>query len=84
MRTFIRKIFILPIKLYQLTIARIVPHHCAFVPSCSNYCIQAIKTHGVFVGFKMGFVRILKCNPKNNGKVDNVIPNIKGDFKWLI
>lgn len=69
---------------YQKTIAKIVPHKCAYLPSCSNYTIIAIKRFGVLKGSLLGLKRICRCNSSHMGEVDNVPQNIKGDFKWLL
>ena len=63
------------IKLYKKTISRawgaIRPYHgCRFYPSCADYCSQAIRKYGARKGPLMGFKRILKCNPFNEGGID--------------
>ena len=56
-------LFIIPIKFYQITISPILPNTCRHLPTCSEYKIDAIKTHGVFKGMTKGAYRILRCNP---------------------
>ncbi len=51
------------IKIYQLLISPLFPNSCRFNPTCSNYCIDALKKNGVFKGLYNSFIRILKCNP---------------------
>lgn len=36
---------------------------CRFSPTCSEYTIQAIETHGVLKGSAMGMKRLAKCHP---------------------
>ena len=36
---------------------------CRFIPSCSNYMIEAIEIHGVCYGLYLGIKRILRCHP---------------------
>ena len=57
-----KNIFIQIIKLYQF-FSRYTPKVCRFYPTCSNYMIEALETHGVFKGLYLGTIRILKCNP---------------------
>ncbi|HON58366.1 MAG TPA: membrane protein insertion efficiency factor YidD [Smithella sp.] len=45
---------------------------CRFYPSCSEYAIEAIKTHGPAKGSFMGIKRILRCHPLNPGGYDPV------------
>ena len=50
------------IKLYQIT--PLGTHsHCRFVPSCSNFAIEAIDNYGVFKGSILSLKRILRCHP---------------------
>ena len=66
-----KKIAIKLIKLYQ-----IIPFsshgQCKFVPSCSNYAIEAYEKHGFVRGTILTFKRIMRCNPKNKGGYDPV------------
>ena len=45
---------------------------CKFIPSCSNYAIEAINVYGSFKGSFLSFKRILRCNPKSIGGFDPV------------
>ena len=57
------------IKLYQILISPQLGSNCKFSPTCSNYAIEALRKYGLFKGFYLSVIRILKCNPwnKNNG-----------------
>ena len=35
---------------------------CKFIPTCSNYMIEALETHGLIKGLYLGTKRLLKCN----------------------
>ena len=54
---------IAPIRLYQKWISPSLGHRCRFTPTCSNYAIQAIQTHGCIKGLILGIWRIARCNP---------------------
>ncbi|MBR0135552.1 MAG: membrane protein insertion efficiency factor YidD [Clostridia bacterium] len=45
---------------------------CRFTPSCSEYAIQAINTHGAAKGSLLAVWRILRCNPFSKGGPDPV------------
>lgn len=62
------------IKGYQYIISPILPPSCRFYPSCSSYTIEAIQTHGVIKGIWLGFKRIGRCHPLNEGGYDPVPP----------
>ena len=57
------KILIFIIKIYQYLISPILGNRCRFLPSCSEYFIEALKTQGLVRGFALGSKRILKCHP---------------------
>ena len=59
MKTFL--IFI--IKFYQYFISPLLGNRCRFLPTCSEYFIEALKTQGLITGIKLGIKRILKCHP---------------------
>ena len=59
MKTFL--IFI--IKFYQYFISPLLGNKCRFLPTCSEYFIEALKTQGLIIGIKLGLKRILKCHP---------------------
>lgn len=46
--------------------------YCRFKPTCSEYCYDSVKKHGVIWGGLKGFWRILRCNPCSKGGYDPV------------
>ncbi len=60
------------IRLYQLTLSPLVGPCCRFHPSCSVYCIEALRQHGLLRGVGLGVRRLLRCHPFNPGGVDPV------------
>ena len=63
MNKLLKKIFILPIRFYQVAISPLLGPSCRFQPTCSNYMVQAIEEWGVLKGVWMGLKRIGKCHP---------------------
>ena len=65
MNKIVKKIFIFPIRLYQLFISPIIGGNrcCRFMPTCSNYAIESIDKLGIIKGGFYAFVRIIRCNP---------------------
>lgn len=70
----LQQCFIFLIKGYQLVLSPLLGNNCRFQPSCSNYAISAIKTHGAFKGAWLSVNRILKCHPLHEGGHDPVPP----------
>ena len=57
------KVLIILIKFYQYIISPFLGNRCRFMPTCSEYFIEALKTQGLKKGFILGTKRILKCHP---------------------
>ena len=51
------------IHLYKLFISPIFPNSCRFEPTCSQYCIDSLKTYGLIKGVTKSISRIARCNP---------------------
>lgn len=67
-----KKLFISSIRFYQLAISPLFPPACRFTPSCSQYAIDAIKTHGPSKGLYLAIRRVLRCHPWHQGGFDPV------------
>lgn len=68
----IGKLLVFAIWIYQATLGPLFGNCCRYQPSCSNYCIAAIRRHGAGVGLLLGIWRLLRCNPFVPGGVDPV------------
>ena len=51
------------IKFYRFLISPLLGHSCRYLPTCSEYSIEALKTFGVIKGSFMSLKRILSCHP---------------------
>ncbi|MBC8014124.1 MAG: membrane protein insertion efficiency factor YidD [Sporomusaceae bacterium] len=67
-----KQIAILMIKMYRLFISPLKPPTCRFVPTCSEYSLQAIEKYGMLRGGGMAIKRILRCHPFHPGGYDPV------------
>jgi putative membrane protein insertion efficiency factor len=61
-----------PIKLYQLTLSRIMPPVCRYQPTCSHYAMEALRKHGSFKGLWLAVKRICRCAPWGGSGYDPV------------
>ena len=48
------------------------PPKCKYIPTCSQYALEAIERYGVVKGGIMDLWRILRCNPFSKGGFDPV------------
>ena len=64
---------------YQRRISPHMGHNCRFVPTCSEYMLGALRTHGLCKGLLIGLWRLCRCNPYCRWGVDPVPP--KG--RWV-
>ena len=68
------------IRIYQRLISPVIHYlggpgsGCRFTPTCSEYFLQAVETHGVLRGGWMGAKRIARCNPWGGSGPDPVPP----------
>lgn len=51
------------VRVYQWTLAPALGANCRFMPSCSDYAIEAIRCHGAGHGGWLALRRILRCHP---------------------
>ena len=63
MKKLLQNIFLLPVCFYQKAISPMFPPSCRFVPTCSQYMVEAVKKYGILKGSWLGVKRILRCNP---------------------
>ncbi|HQM96120.1 MAG TPA: membrane protein insertion efficiency factor YidD [Clostridia bacterium] len=67
-----KKLIIKLIKFYRINISPNKSPCCRFVPTCSQYALEAVEKYGAFKGSFMSIWRILRCNPFCKGGYDPV------------
>ncbi|MBR5329287.1 MAG: membrane protein insertion efficiency factor YidD [Firmicutes bacterium] len=67
-----KQFLILIIRFYRKAISPLFPPCCRFVPTCSQYALEAISKYGALKGGKMAIRRILRCHPFHKGGYDPV------------
>lgn len=60
------------IRFYQASISPLCPPRCRYIPTCSQYTLEAIEKYGAVKGGFMGLKRILRCHPFHKGGYDPV------------
>lgn len=75
MKNPLKKLILFLIRTYQVTLSpRFSGGACRFTPTCSQYAVEAIETHGLIKGSALAFWRVLRCNPFCKGGYDPVPP----------
>ncbi len=67
------------VVLYQWTLRPILGANCRYLPSCSDYAREALKTHGAVGGTFLAARRICRCHPWGGFGFDPVPPR-SGDL----
>ena len=83
--------FIYPVEFYRKYISTVVGSSCPMYPTCSKYCIDALKKHDSIVGYIMTCDRLIRCGRDEvmlsppvwiNGKRRCYDPVFNNDFWW--
>jgi putative membrane protein insertion efficiency factor len=61
------------LRAYQRLISPLLPAACRYVPTCSEYSVEAVERFGIVRGGAMAVWRVLRCNPFVKGGVDPVV-----------
>jgi len=72
MREVLIWVLLLPIRFYRGYISPLTSPSCRYVPTCSEYAMEAIKKHGPFKGLYLSVRRILRCHPWGGSGYDPV------------
>ena len=67
-----KHVLIFLVKFYRKWISPMRRPCCRYIPTCSQYALQALEKHGAFKGGWLAFRRILRCNPLHKGGYDPV------------
>ena len=65
---------LLPVHFYRRCISPMLPPSCRYVPTCSEYMVEAVRLHGPLKGLAMGTRRICRCHPWGGSGYDPVPP----------
>ena len=50
-------------RAYQLTLSSLIGRRCRYLPTCSDYAMDAVRQHGAWAGFWLALARVARCHP---------------------
>jgi putative membrane protein insertion efficiency factor len=68
----LRRLAVVPIRVYQRAVSPALPRRCKYHPTCSAYAVQAIRSYGILRGSVLAAWRLARCNPWSHGGHDPV------------
>ena len=73
MQQFAKLVTLQLLRAYKWAISPLFPPSCRYVPTCSEYAMEAVERYGALRGVLMAAVRILGCHPFARGGYDPVM-----------
>ena len=67
-----KKALLQTIRFYQKQVSPLLPPRCRYIPSCSEYAVQAVEKYGAAKGSFLAAKRLLRCHPFHKGGYDPV------------
>ena len=67
-----KKPMIAAIRFYQRNISPLCPPRCRYIPTCSEYALEAVEKYGAVKGGWLAVKRISRCHPFHKGGYDPV------------
>ena len=67
------------LRLYKRWISPAFPPSCRYVPTCSEYAMEAVERYGALRGGMMAAWRVVRCHPLAKGGLDPVVNAAEGN-----
>ena len=62
------------VRFYQKHISPAFPPRCRYIPTCSDYALQALEKYGAAKGSWLALKRFLRCHPFHKGDLYDPVP----------
>ena len=72
LKIIMKKLLIYMIQFYRRYLSPMKSTKCPYIPTCSEYGLEAVSKYGAFKGGLLTVWRILRCNPFSKGGFDPV------------
>jgi hypothetical protein len=73
MRQFAKLVVLQVLRAYKWAISPMFPPACRYIPTCSDYAMEAVDRYGALRGSAMTLLRLLRCHPFAHGGYDPVV-----------
>ena len=70
-----KRLLLSAIRFYRRAVSPLFPPRCRYIPTCSQYAIDAVREWGIVAGTVLTLFRIVRCNPFSKGGEDPVPHN---------
>jgi putative membrane protein insertion efficiency factor len=79
-----KKIFLILIWIYQVTLSPYFGQNCRFYPTCSHYAQEALRTHSLLKALFLITRRLLHCRPFGKSGYDPVENDLKNSVEGSV
>ena len=69
-----KKVLMALVRFYRRYISPLRPPCCRFVPTCSQYALEALEKYGALKGSYLAIRRFLRCHPFHKGGFYDPVP----------
>lgn len=79
MRNLPQRVVLLLLRAYKWALSPMLPPSCRYIPTCSEYAMEAVERYGALRGGCMAAWRVLRCHPFVKGGYDPVVKRATND-----
>ena len=79
-----RNFLLVALRAYKWAISPLFPPSCRYVPTCSEYAVDALRLHGFAIGSIMALARISRCGPFGGHGYDPVPQAPPAGARWWL
>lgn len=69
-----KSLLLAAIRFYRRNISPARPSCCRFIPTCSQYALEAVEKYGALRGGWLALMRFLRCHPFYKGDFYDPVP----------
>ncbi|MBV9738283.1 MAG: membrane protein insertion efficiency factor YidD [Hyphomicrobiales bacterium] len=72
------------VQLYRHSLSAVMGRQCRYLPTCSEYALNALRLHGFWAGSFMTLARFCRCGPFGGHGYDPVPPMLPDTARWWL